>query len=289
MPRMRHPRVQVPTIEPETPKPPAPLRVLVVDDSEPNRRLAEVLLRRHGFDVASAADGATALDLLEAEPFDLVLLDAMMPGMDGPAVAREVRRREAASGLDPIPIVALTASVLPEDRARMLEAGMDDHLAKPLRAEDLAEVLGRRLAAGDGPADGPDPAAGGGIGGDVRAILDLEALRRLVGLGDARLVERVVGVVLADAAERVAEIDEAIGDRDAVRLRAALGALEGICALVGAAGLSRRVRGDPGGGSGGARSGARIRSRRPWHRAVSGSSWTRRGSRSGSASRARSP
>ena len=122
-----------------------PLRVLVVDDSEPNRRLAEVLVRRDGFDVASVADGSTALALLEAEPFDLVLLDAMMPRLDGPAIAREVRRREAASGLDPIPIVALTASILPEDRARMLEAGMDDHLVKPLRAEDLAEVLGRPL------------------------------------------------------------------------------------------------------------------------------------------------
>ena len=236
-----------PTIEPETPSTPPsapPLRALVVDDSEPNRRLAEVLLRRHGLQVASAADGATALALLDGEPFDLVLLDAMMPGMDGPAVAREVRRREATAGLEPIPIVALTASFLPEDRARMREAGMDDHLAKPLRAEDLAEVLERRLPAGTRPRTVRigTPATPSELISAGLPILDEVAFGRLVDLGDARLVERVVLVLLEDAAERVAEVDEAVMDRNAARLRVALDALEGIGATIGAPALGERTQ-----------------------------------------------
>jgi len=242
------PGLQVPPIEPRTPStqpPDASLRVLVVDDSEPNRRLAEVLVRRHGFDVASVADGSTALRRLEDEPFDLVLLDTMMPGPDGPAVAREVRRREAAAALDPIQIVAFTASVLPEDRARMLEAGMNDHLAKPLRAEDLAAVLGRRLPGGTIPRTarilGPVTGAASEPGAGDPPIVDEEAFGRLVDIGDARLVERVVVVLLEAAALRVAEIDGAILDRDLDHLRGSLDALEGPSALVGASGLSKRI------------------------------------------------
>jgi CheY-like chemotaxis protein len=125
-----------------------PRRVLVVDDNAINRRMAEALVERLGLAAASAESGSAALDILALEPFDVVLLDGMMPGLDGPAVAREIRRREAAAGLEPIPIIALTASFLEEDRARMLDAGMDDHLAKPYTAEELAHALDRRLPPG---------------------------------------------------------------------------------------------------------------------------------------------
>ena len=149
---------------PEDPAPDAPdaapHRVLVVDDSALNRRVAETLVERRGLAVASVGSGSAALEMLAEEPFDLVLLDALMPGLDGPAVAREVRRREAAAGLDPIPIVAITASFLPEDRDRMLDAGMDDHLAKPYTDEDLDGVLGRRLATGSRRRTRPIPAIG---------------------------------------------------------------------------------------------------------------------------------
>jgi CheY-like chemotaxis protein len=127
---------------------PIPHRVLVVDDNTVNRRIAEALVERCGLAAASAASGSAALDILALEPFDVVLLDGMMPGLDGPAVAGEIRRREVAAGLEPIPIIALTASFLEEDRARMLHAGMDDHLAKPYTADELADALGRRLPPG---------------------------------------------------------------------------------------------------------------------------------------------
>ena len=228
------------------PVPAGPHRVLVVDDSPVNRRFAETVAERQGLAVASAENGSAALDLLAAEPFDLVLLDGMMPGLDGPAVAREIRRREAAAGLDRIPIVALTASFLPEDRDRMLEAGMDDHLAKPYSPDDLTQLLGHRLGEGVARRTRPIPvrtaSSTAAPAGEGAPVLDLEAFARLADLGDATFVERIVRLFLADAAERVEQVDDAIDAHDAIRLRGALHALEGICGNVGAAALDRRTR-----------------------------------------------
>ena len=236
---------RAPNLAPD-PVPAAPHRVLVVDDSPINRQFAEMLVERRGLAVASAENGSAALDLLAAEPYDLVLLDGMMPGLDGPAVAREIRRREAAAGLDRVPIVALTASFLPEDRDRMLEAGMDDHLAKPYSPDDLGRVLGRHLGDGIARRTRPIPPraapAAAAPSGDGTPVLDLEAFARLADLGDATFVERIVRLFLADAAERVAQVDDAIEAHDTVRLRGALHALEGICGNVGAAALDRRTR-----------------------------------------------
>ena len=220
--------------------------VLVVDDNAMNRRVARSNLAGHAVSVEVATDGASALSRLAAQPFDLVLLDGFMPGLDGPAVAREIRRREAAANLDPIPIVAVSASVLPEDRRRMLEAGMNDYIAKPLRPEEIAMVLERWLPGGPElrlatiPSVAVQPST---IGGDEDVpILDLTAFARLADLGDAQFVERIVRLFLADAAERVAQVDDALDTGDAMRLRSALHALEGICGNVGATALDRRAR-----------------------------------------------
>ncbi len=128
----------------------------------------------------------------------------------------------------------------------MLEAGMDDHLAKPLRAEDLAEVLGRRLPAGTVPrtvrivAPATRAASGPGAGGS--SILDEEAFGRLVGLGDARLVERVVARASSQT-RRSASPRSTRRSWIATRPPAvALDALEAICGTVGAAALGRRTR-----------------------------------------------
>jgi two-component system, sensor histidine kinase and response regulator len=227
-------------------------RVLVVDDNATNRRVAQSLLARRGVDVAVAESGRRALAWLAEQPCDLVLLDGMMPGLDGPATAREIRRRERAAGCDPVPIVALTASVLPEDRQLMLDAGMNDHVGKPLRTEELVAVLARWLPADGGSRTSVIPGQPSGltpgtelaeqVAGSSPSIVDLEAFGRLSDLGDATFVERIIRLFLADAAERVAQAEDAIEARDAVRLRAALHALEGICGNVGAAALDRRAR-----------------------------------------------
>ncbi len=212
-------------------------RVLVVDDNDATRRVAERQLGRRDLDVVTADGGRAALELLAAQPFDLVFLDGMMPGMDGAATAREIRRRERHCGTPGIAIVALTASALPEDRERMLEAGMDDLLAKPVRLEELAAALAHWLPDADRRRTAviPPVATGGGLIDDV-------AVDRLRELGDGPFVARIVRLFLADAAERVAQVERAVAMGDATGCALALAALESISAIVGAGAVGRRAR-----------------------------------------------
>ena len=222
-------------------------RILVVDDSESNRLLALLQLDRLGFDAVAVDGGWAALERLAEEPFDLVLLDGMMPGLDGPGTAREIRRREVIAGLPRMPIVALTASILPEDRSMVLDAGMDDHLAKPIRIEELARVLDLRLAEAPSrsgrllPVPDGAPSRGSRHGTRVDTIVDSSVFARLADLGDPHLTARLVRLFLADAAERVRQVDAALAADDTVRFRAALEALEGTCNGVGAVALLRRA------------------------------------------------
>ena len=118
------------------------LRILVVDDVAINRELVSILLSPFDIDIIMAADGADAVALAKSEIFDLILMDVQMPVMDGLAATRAIRRLERPESAQ-VPIVALTANVLPEQVAQCLEAGMDDHVAKPIKPERLLEVLDR--------------------------------------------------------------------------------------------------------------------------------------------------
>ena len=118
------------------------LRVLVADDVAVNRELVAALLSPFDIEVSMAVDGADALAMAGRETFDVILMDVHMPVMDGLAAAREIRRREA-SGSAYTPIIALSASVLPEQVANCLEAGMDDHVGKPIGAAKLLEAIAR--------------------------------------------------------------------------------------------------------------------------------------------------
>ena len=127
---------------------PAPLhgRVLLVEDNRVNRLVAEGMLLQLGLEVESAADGEAALEWLADDRFDAVLMDVHMPELDGYAVTRRWREREAAEGRRRLPIIALTAGALPGDRDACLDAGMDDYLAKPVRFDALRAALERWLA-----------------------------------------------------------------------------------------------------------------------------------------------
>ncbi len=113
-------------------------RILLVEDNPVNQLVAKGMLSKLGSDVTVAAHGAEALDQLELSRFDLVLMDCNMPVMDGYEASRHIRR----SGRWPdLPIVALTANAMPEERERCRAAGMNDYLAKPFRREELAALL----------------------------------------------------------------------------------------------------------------------------------------------------
>jgi CheY-like chemotaxis protein len=116
------------------------LRLLVVEDNEINQLVAVRLLGLDGHSSAVAADGAEALRMLEAEPFDAVLMDVLMPAMDGRDATREIRRREQSTGRR-VPIIALTASATTDIVATCADAGMDHFLSKPLRREAVRDLL----------------------------------------------------------------------------------------------------------------------------------------------------
>lgn len=119
----------------------ARLRALVVDDVATNRLVLQTLLTPLEVDVTCAGSGQEALDILESEHFDVILMDIQMPDMDGVQTTQQLRLREQRSGQDTTPVIAVTANVLPEQVAAYRAAGLDDHLAKPVRREDLVELL----------------------------------------------------------------------------------------------------------------------------------------------------
>lgn len=116
-------------------------RVLVVDDHGTYRLLMGSLLTKLGVAHHCCSDGRMALDVLNVERFDLVISDCRMPVMDGYAMTRELRRREKAEGRPPVTVLALTASLGPEDIRRCMACGMDGWLHKPIGFAQLRKVL----------------------------------------------------------------------------------------------------------------------------------------------------
>ncbi len=151
-----------------------PLRILAVDDVPQNLELLTLLLGKQGHSVVCAGGGAVALELLAETRFDLVLMDIQMPGMNGLDTTRRIRADEAARAAARLPVIAMTASVLEEDRAATRGAGMDGFASKPvdpvLLSHEMARVLG--LAVADAPV-AETPATAG------TAVLDVaQGLRR---------------------------------------------------------------------------------------------------------------
>lgn len=123
-----------------------PLRILVAEDNPVNQTLAVRLLEKKGHSVAVAETGKIALELLEREPFDLILMDIQMPEMDGLEVTARIRRREMPGGRH-IPIIAMTAHAMVGDSERCLHAGMDHYLSKPLNPKQLFAAIEHVCAA----------------------------------------------------------------------------------------------------------------------------------------------
>jgi CheY-like chemotaxis protein len=121
------------------------LHVLLAEDNAVNQVLATSLLKKHGHRVSVANDGLEALELLERERVDLVLMDVHMPKLGGYATARRIRAGERGTARH-VPIIALTAQAMKGDREKCFEAGMDGYVSKPLRVAELFAVMHQVLA-----------------------------------------------------------------------------------------------------------------------------------------------
>ncbi|TJZ74838.1 response regulator [Chitiniphilus eburneus] len=179
-------------------------RVLLVEDNPINRQIAEELLDAVGVAVETAENGREAIAKVHARPYNAVLMDIQMPELDGLAATREIRH---TSRLASLPIIAMTAHALNGDRDRSLEAGMNDHITKPFKADTLYTVLGRwieraptRIAVSADAAPLP-----------VLPGIDLEAGRIQVGLATDRylaVLRNMAGHHAATPAQLRGALDE---------------------------------------------------------------------------------
>ena len=167
-------------------------RILLVEDNPVNQRVAQRALQKFAADVTLANNGAEALERLAETRFDAVLMDCQMPVMDGFTTTRHIRAAEAQKGDGAhLPIIALTANVMSEDRERCLAAGMDAYLGKPLEPSQLGDCLDRYLRA------------------DAAAEVDLEALHELTG-GDADFERELIATFITSGDQCLAEIVAAL-------------------------------------------------------------------------------
>ncbi len=119
------------------------LRCLVVEDNPVNQKVLVKLLEKLGCSVDTAEDGDVAVHKSNDKAYDMILMDIHMPGKDGMEATRDIRAREAQRKSSRVPIVAVTADAMQEDRQRFLDAGMDDYVAKPVRQATLVPILSR--------------------------------------------------------------------------------------------------------------------------------------------------
>ena len=200
------------------PRPGAPkLAVLLVEDNSANRRLAQIVLARHGHAITAVDSGAAALEALQHGRFDLILMDVQMPGMDGIDTTRAIRQSERRCGRR-LPIIALTAHAIAGDRERCLDAGMDGYLVKPIHPTallDAVERLGLR----------PEQA---GADADVQSAgAHAATLLEQVG-GDPRLLAEIAELFARESARHMSGLREAIQSGDAETFGSAVHTLRGM-------------------------------------------------------------
>jgi signal transduction histidine kinase/CheY-like chemotaxis protein/HPt (histidine-containing phosphotransfer) domain-containing protein len=207
-----------------------PLRILVVEDNAVNQRVALRLLERFGYRPDVAANGAEAVDAVMRLPYDLVFMDVQMPVMDGLEATRLIRRLNPP---DQGPrIVAMTADAMSDDRERCLDAGMDDFVAKPIRAESLLAVLqdgsSQRSTGGDDDAAADDD------------VLDPAAIASLVEtLDDPAALADLLTTYFESAPDLIRTMVTAARASDAAALGFAAHTLKSSSAVVGATRIAR--------------------------------------------------
>ncbi len=209
-------------------------RVLVAEDNPVNQMVALRMLERLGYRVDVVENGAEALEEVAHGHYDAVLMDVQMPEMDGYEATAKIRDREGAARHTPI--IAMTANALEGEREEALSAGMDDYVAKPVKAEELDRMLRRWTSPAEGTSATEGAAEGGGAP-DAAPPLDpevIETLRSLQGEGEPDLVAELAGMFLDDATLRLEELRDAIGEADAGRVRGVAHSLKGSSGNMGA-------------------------------------------------------
>ncbi len=211
-------------------------RILLAEDNPTNQQVATRLLEKMGFSVVAVANGREAVRALEADPFDLVLMDLQMPIMDGFEATRAIRDPLSAVRNRRVPIVAMTAHALKGDRERCLEAGMDDYVTKPVDPKKLAKVTEQWVGRASADAPALEPAV---IVEPVKGsiVFDRPGLVART-MEDEELLREVVSCFLEDTPRLIETIREHIRSGDTAAAGAQAHGLKGAAANVGGVALS---------------------------------------------------
>lgn len=241
MGRSRAPRVRRPLKRSEPPGE-SGARVLVADDNLINQQVTAGFLEELGCVVRLAGNGEQAVALVREESFDLVLMDCMMPLLDGYDATAAIRQLEAATpARRRIPVVALTAAALQGDRERCLAAGMDDFLTKPLALADLRAKVAQWASTST---TGPEVVAAPLGARQGRAVLDQSVLRQLrfPGADGVCMLTKLIATFMATTPDRLTALANAVARRDAGEVGLIAHTLKTSCAWLGAGALSGRFR-----------------------------------------------
>ncbi len=200
-------------------------RILIADDNTMNQKVARAMVGSLGFECEVVPSGTQAMESLEKQGFDLVLMDCNMPGMDGFETTAEIRKRELKDRRgERLPVIALTASAMGGTREKCLAAGMDDYLAKPLRPDTLRAMLAAWLPAQKGPSLVVDTAT-------------LGALQNLDPDGSDGWVASLLREYLEDGPKRIQALHEALEINDGTQSVRQLHNLKSNSGTVGAKGM----------------------------------------------------
>lgn len=209
-------------------------RALLVEDSYVNQLVASGMLQNIGYQVSIATNGAEALKMVQSYPYDIILMDCLMPVLDGYQATKQIRMLQGPEGRTPI--IALTASAMAGDRDKCLLAGMDDYLSKPLDHTELSDVLAavkqrnpKRWHSDQRNKSQTVPRN--------RSHVDeatLAGLRKLGATGDGTLLPKVIEAYLSDTPSRIHEMKSALRTTNASGIAQAAHALKGSCRNIGA-------------------------------------------------------
>jgi GAF domain-containing protein/CheY-like chemotaxis protein/HPt (histidine-containing phosphotransfer) domain-containing protein/tetratricopeptide (TPR) repeat protein len=207
-----------------------PLRILLAEDNAVNQKLALRLLAQMGYRADVAGNGLEAIEAVERQPYDVVLMDVQMPEMDGLEASRQITTRWARAARPRI--IAMTANAMQGDREMCLAAGMDDYLTKPIRVGELVAALNNSRAR----------RAPGGKSDMSQPVLDTATLDQLIANTDREFVAELLATYLDDSPKLVADMRQALVEASAPNFQRAAHSLKSNSASVGALGLSAQAK-----------------------------------------------
>jgi CheY-like chemotaxis protein len=213
--------------------------ILLVEDNLINQQVALGILQIQGYSVTVANNGREALDAHEQGAFDLILMDCHMPEMDGFEATREIRGRERSSIGKRVPIIALTANAMAQDREECLNTGMDDHLSKPFSLQTMQDMLDRWMP--QPTSTKSEAAAGLAARGPAKAaeVLDRQVLDQLSTLLKPERLARAINFYLVESPKLIQKMKQAAAANDAPEIVRSAHSLKSSSANLGASALSR--------------------------------------------------